>query len=144
MTTFCWLWKRSCVLVLGVYTVAELWIWCQQTVFRGQMVHPVPSWLCSFVLLLPFIPKYTKKPQVSSLLNLQVFDSEGDFQFSFGSNGEGNGQFNAPTGVAVDAQDNIIVADWGNSRVQVNFYKISSLFAAFLNGLSSELIELSS
>jgi hypothetical protein len=24
--------------------------------------------------------------------------------FSFGSNGEGNGQFNAPTGVAVDSQ----------------------------------------
>ena len=33
--------------------------------------------------------------------------------------GEGNGQFNAPTGVAVDAQDNILVADWGNSRIQV-------------------------
>ena len=30
--------------------------------------------------------------------------------------GEGNGQFNAPTGVAVDSQDNILVADWGNSR----------------------------
>jgi hypothetical protein len=39
---------------------------------------------------------------------------------SFGSNGEGNGQFNAPTGVAVDSQDNIIVADWGNSRIQVS------------------------
>ena len=34
--------------------------------------------------------------------------------FSF--KGEGNGQFNAPTGVAVDSQDNILVADWGNSR----------------------------
>ena len=33
--------------------------------------------------------------------------------------GEGNGQFNAPTGVAVDSQDNILVADWGNSRIQV-------------------------
>ena len=39
--------------------------------------------------------------------------------FSFGSSGEGNGQFNAPTGIAVDAYDNIIVADWGNSRIQV-------------------------
>ena len=37
----------------------------------------------------------------------------------FGSNGEGNGQFNAPTGVAVDVNGNIIVADWGNSRIQV-------------------------
>lgn len=38
----------------------------------------------------------------------------------FGSNGEGNGQFNAPTGVAVDSNGNIIVADWGNSRIQVD------------------------
>jgi DNA-binding beta-propeller fold protein YncE len=38
----------------------------------------------------------------------------------FGSNGEGNGQFNAPTGVAVDSNGNIIVADWGNSRIQVH------------------------
>ena len=38
----------------------------------------------------------------------------------FGSNGEGNGQFNAPTGVAVDVNGNIIVADWGNSRIQVS------------------------
>lgn len=50
---------------------------------------------------------------------LQIFDSEGSFLSSFGSNGEGNGQFNAPTGVAIDSQDNIIVADWGNCRIQV-------------------------
>ena len=49
----------------------------------------------------------------------QVFDCEGSFLFNFGSNGEGNGQFNAPTGVAVDRNDNILVADWGNSRIQV-------------------------
>ena len=52
--------------------------------------------------------------------NLQVFDSDGDFLFTFGTSGEGNGQFNAPTGVAVDSNDNIIVADWGNSRIQVS------------------------
>ena len=49
-----------------------------------------------------------------------MFDSEGTFLFSFGSNGEGNGQFNAPTGVAVDKHGNILVADWGNSRIQVS------------------------
>ena len=31
----------SCALVLEVYTMAELWILCQQTVFRDQMDHPV-------------------------------------------------------------------------------------------------------
>lgn len=50
---------------------------------------------------------------------LQVFNNEGEFILKFGSNGEGNGQFNAPTGVAVDINGNIIVADWGNSRIQV-------------------------
>ena len=48
-----------------------------------------------------------------------MFNSEGEFLLKFGSNGEGNGQFNAPTGVAVDVNGNIIVADWGNSRIQV-------------------------
>ena len=51
--------------------------------------------------------------------NHKVFNSEGEFLLKFGSNGEGNGQFNAPTGVAVDVNGNIIVADWGNSRIQV-------------------------
>lgn len=51
---------------------------------------------------------------------LQVFNQEGEFMLKFGSNGEGNGQFNAPTGVAVDSNGNIIVADWGNSRIQVD------------------------
>jgi hypothetical protein len=51
---------------------------------------------------------------------LKVFDHEGDYLYSFGTNGEGNGQFNAPTGVAVDKHDNILVADWGNSRIQVS------------------------
>lgn len=48
----------------------------------------------------------------------QVYNADGEFLFKFGSHGEGNGQFNAPTGVAVDSNGNIIVADWGNSRIQ--------------------------
>uniref|UniRef100_A0ABI7ZAH0 Tripartite motif-containing protein 2 n=2 Tax=Felis catus TaxID=9685 RepID=A0ABI7ZAH0_FELCA len=50
--------------------------------------------------------------------SVKVFNQEGEFMLKFGSNGEGNGQFNAPTGVAVDSNGNIIVADWGNSRIQ--------------------------
>jgi tripartite motif-containing protein 2/3 len=65
------------------------------------------------------------------LYALQVFDMSGSFVLSFGSNGEGNGQFNAPTGVAVDANDNILVADWGNSRLAV--FDASGSFVAFVN-----------
>lgn len=57
---------------------------------------------------------------------MQVFNTEGEFLLKFGSNGEGNGQFNAPTGVAVDVNGNIIVADWGNSRIQVSSKHLAS------------------
>ena len=69
--------------------------------------------------------------------SIKVFDAEGEFLFCFGSNGEGNGQFNAPTGVAVDAQDNILVADWGNSRIQV--FDSAGSFLAFVNTLACPL-----
>lgn len=67
-------------------------------------------------------------PHFCFLFNLfcQVYNADGEFLFKFGSHGEGNGQFNAPTGVAVDANGNIIVADWGNSRIQVGFRKTTS------------------
>jgi len=44
---------------------------------------------------------------------------DGQLKFSFGSYGDGNGQFNGPTGVAVDSAGNILVADWKNARIQV-------------------------
>ncbi|CDQ66392.1 unnamed protein product [Oncorhynchus mykiss] len=62
---------------------------------------------------------------------LPVFNPEGEFLLKFGSNGEGNGQFNAPTGVAVDVNGNIIVADWGNSRIQV--FDGSGSFLSYIN-----------
>nr|XP_019578070.1 PREDICTED: tripartite motif-containing protein 2 isoform X5 [Rhinolophus sinicus] len=61
----------------------------------------------------------------------KVFNQEGEFMLKFGSNGEGNGQFNAPTGVAVDSNGNIIVADWGNSRIQV--FDGSGSFLSYIN-----------
>lgn len=59
---------------------------------------------------------------------MQVFNTDGEFLLKFGSNGEGNGQFNAPTGVAVDVNGNIIVADWGNSRIQVQVMRVVSMY----------------
>ena len=40
------------------------------------------------------------------------------FQSSFGSFGSGNGQFNGPTGIAVDSSGNIYVTDNNNNRVE--------------------------
>ncbi len=42
------------------------------------------------------------------------------FQFvtAWGSQGNGNGEFNAPAGVATDSQDNVYVVDAANDRIQ--------------------------
>jgi DNA-binding beta-propeller fold protein YncE len=51
---------------------------------------------------------------------VKVFDSSsGQIDFNIGSKGESKGQFNGPTGVTIDSNENIVVADWGNSRIQV-------------------------
>jgi hypothetical protein len=44
---------------------------------------------------------------------IQKFSSEGDFISSFGSEGEGDGQFIEPEGVDVDSEGNIYVVDTG-------------------------------
>lgn len=43
----------------------------------------------------------------------------GEWLASFGSPGDGPGQFNTPHSIAIDAEDHIYVADRGNRRVQV-------------------------
>ena len=43
----------------------------------------------------------------------------GEWLGSFGSPGDGPGQFNTPHSIAIDAEDRIYVADRGNRRIQV-------------------------
>ncbi len=47
------------------------------------------------------------------------FDKDGHFIKSWGYRGTEAGQFNALSGIALDAQDNVYVADAGNQRIQV-------------------------
>jgi DNA-binding beta-propeller fold protein YncE len=46
-------------------------------------------------------------------------DKDGNWRMSWGERGEQPGQFNTPHSIAVDAQNNIYVADRGNRRIQV-------------------------
>jgi DNA-binding beta-propeller fold protein YncE len=47
------------------------------------------------------------------------FDKNGKFIKSWGSRGSDPGQFNQVHGIAIDAQNNVYVADAGNNRIQV-------------------------
>jgi hypothetical protein len=47
------------------------------------------------------------------------FDKYGKFIKAWGSRGSGEGQFSTPHSLALDAQGNVYVADWGNKRIQV-------------------------
>jgi DNA-binding beta-propeller fold protein YncE len=49
---------------------------------------------------------------------VQIFDSEGNYKRQFGTEGEEDGQFNYPTGLASDAHGNLLVTDFTN-RLQV-------------------------
>jgi DNA-binding beta-propeller fold protein YncE len=52
---------------------------------------------------------------------VQVFSAEGEFLAQWGSEGDDDGQFKQPNGIAVDEAGNVYVADSGigNDRVQV-------------------------
>ena len=50
---------------------------------------------------------------------VSVFSSEGKFLKSFGVQGEAQGQFNLPRGVAVDANGFVLVTEHSNNRVQL-------------------------
>lgn len=47
------------------------------------------------------------------------FDKDGKFLAHWGSTGSGQGQFSGVKAIALDARDNVYVADLGNKRIQV-------------------------
>lgn len=58
-------------------------------------------------------------PHHSHSSNYVNLDTQGIFLYQFGSEGTAPGQFKHPRGVATDSEGFILVADSGNSRVQV-------------------------
>lgn len=50
--------------------------------------------------------------------DVSVFTSEGQFMTSFGTRGEGQGEFKCPRGLAVNNEGVIYVCDYYNNRLQ--------------------------
>jgi DNA-binding beta-propeller fold protein YncE len=61
---------------------------------------------------------------------VQRFNRDGAFQSEFGGMGAGSGQFNQPSGIAVDRDGFVYVADTNNNRIQ-KFAPSKSPFATF-------------
>ena len=49
---------------------------------------------------------------------IKAFDQSGTFLYKFGKEGNQDGQFKSPSGLLVDSSNNLLVCDFGNSRVQ--------------------------
>ena len=50
---------------------------------------------------------------------IKVFDRDGNFQYKFGKQGEGDGEFNKPRCLSVNKAGHLMVCDAENHRVQV-------------------------
>ena len=50
---------------------------------------------------------------------IQILHSNLTFHSSFGSHGDGNGQFHCTSGVITDSKGSVVVSDWKNHHIQV-------------------------
>lgn len=64
-------------------------------------------------------------------------DKHGRFLASFGARGSEPGQFNTPHSIAVDARNNVYVADSGNKRIQI--FDADGAFTSQISGIGVPL-----
>lgn len=50
---------------------------------------------------------------------IHVFDQKGEYLFSFGRYGVGDGEFIYPHGIFIDSAGKVYIADWANNRIQI-------------------------
>jgi sugar lactone lactonase YvrE len=95
----------------------------------GQSEWPVDAWESTSINNKPYVAVdsasrvYVTDPEGYRVL---IFNSDGTYIGRFGSFGSGTTNFGLPNGIAIDAEDNIYIADAGNNRI----LKFASPFAA--------------
>ena len=73
-------------------------------------------------ILAPPTPAHSRAETFCNLTlscSLQIYDCENELLHSFGVKGSNPGEMDLPYGVAVDSQNNIVVADMWNHRLSV-------------------------
>ena len=50
---------------------------------------------------------------------IQVFTANGEYISQFGKKGSGEGELNAPMGMAIDTNDLVYVSEWNNHRISI-------------------------
>ncbi len=122
--------SRKCITIspLGIYVgtmnaAATMGVGVEQYGLDGQFIR---TWAASFGNLSGLASDADGAVYAFDLPNakVSVFGSDGSLIRSWGSAGAGDGQFSATSGymvhaIAVDADKNVYVSDWGNSRIQV-------------------------
>ena len=61
---------------------------------------------------------------------MQIFDCENNLIRTFGNKGDSDNEFDCPYGLAVDCEDNIVVADMWNNRISL--FTFEGQFIRFL------------
>ncbi len=61
----------------------------------------------------------------------------GEWLMNWGSQGAGNGEFNIIQGIAIDSNDNVYVADYGNRRIQV--FDTAGVFQREMSGFGAPM-----
>jgi hypothetical protein len=122
--------SRKCITIspLGIYVgtmnaAATMGVGVEQYGLDGQFIR---TWAASFGNLSGLASDADGMVYAFDVPNakVSVFGSDGSPIRSWGSAGAGDGQFSATSGymvhaIAVDADKNVYVSDWGNSRIQV-------------------------
>ncbi len=122
--------SRKCITIspLGIYVgtmnaAATMGVGVEQYGLDGQFIR---TWAASFGNLSGLASDADGAVYAFDVPNakVSVFGADGSLIRSWGSAGAGDGQFSATSGymvhaIAVDADKNVYVSDWGNSRIQV-------------------------